>query len=215
MHNGQPTGAQNASTTEDGSYYLNGAVSNTALQAVVRKANATCVIPSEDEWYKAAYYEPNRPGGAGYYWDYPTRSNMAPGNALDPNGTNLANYNVNNIETIGSPYYRTEAGAFTNSYSAYGTFDQGGNVWEWNEAVIGSGRTARGGNYWLYENYLRAAGRGSTTLPTNESAGFGFRIAYVPEPGSALLLLAGSSAAVVRRRLGQASSPRRYAGAVA
>ena len=37
--------------------------------------------------------------------------------------------------SIGSPYYRTNVGEFENSASAYGTFDQGGNVWEWNEAI--------------------------------------------------------------------------------
>ena len=38
--------------------------------------------------------------------------------------------------TIGSPYYTTEVGEFENSESPYGTFDQGGNIWEWNETVI-------------------------------------------------------------------------------
>jgi sulfatase modifying factor 1 len=54
LHNGQPTGSQGLATTEDGSYYLNSAMTDAALLAVTRKANATWVIPSEDEWYKAA-----------------------------------------------------------------------------------------------------------------------------------------------------------------
>jgi len=49
LHNGQPTGAQNPSTTEDGSYFLNGATSNAALLGVTRKPNATWAIPTEDE----------------------------------------------------------------------------------------------------------------------------------------------------------------------
>ena len=74
LKNNQPaTHVEDSSTTEDGSYYLNGATSRSALMAVTRKANATWVIPTENEWYKAAYYDPNKPGGAGY-WDYPTKS---------------------------------------------------------------------------------------------------------------------------------------------
>jgi formylglycine-generating enzyme len=53
LSNGQPkTGFENLSTTEDGSYYLNGAITNDALQGVTRKSNATWVIPSDNEWYE-------------------------------------------------------------------------------------------------------------------------------------------------------------------
>ena len=50
LHNGQPTGTQDLTTTEDGSYFVNGAMTEPALQAVDRKPGATWVIPSEDEW---------------------------------------------------------------------------------------------------------------------------------------------------------------------
>jgi len=50
LHNGQPTGAQNLSTTEDGAYYLNGATSDAALMAVNREADWKWAITSEDEW---------------------------------------------------------------------------------------------------------------------------------------------------------------------
>ena len=139
LHNGQPTGAQDLSTTEDGSYFLDGAMTDAELLAVTRKANATWVIPSEDEWYKAAYHKND--GVTGNYWDYPTSSNSVPINVLgDPTdpGNNATYYDYYGTGTggytIGSPYYRTEVGAHENSDSPYGTFDQGGNVWEWNEA---------------------------------------------------------------------------------
>jgi formylglycine-generating enzyme required for sulfatase activity len=68
LHNGQPTGAQDLSTTEDGAYYLNGAggremsditepnyhESGLALLAVTREADWKWAIPTDDEWYKAA-----------------------------------------------------------------------------------------------------------------------------------------------------------------
>ena len=55
-----------------GCLLLNGANTNTALMAVTRKANSQYVIPTENEWYKAAYHEND--GVTGNYWDYPTRN---------------------------------------------------------------------------------------------------------------------------------------------
>src|SRR5262245_20669897 len=69
LTNGQHAGSQSLNTTEDGSYYLNGATTDVVLMAVTRKPDARYVIPTEDEWYKATYYDPAKPGGAGY-WDY-------------------------------------------------------------------------------------------------------------------------------------------------
>src|SRR5205823_1637077 len=58
LQNGQPTGPQNGSTTEVGAYTLNGAVSDAALLAISRNTGATWFIPSDNEWYKAAYHQP-------------------------------------------------------------------------------------------------------------------------------------------------------------
>ncbi len=179
LYNGRPEGAQNLTTTEEGSYYLNGATSDAALLAIVREPHATWVIPTEDEWYKAAYHKND--GVTGNYWDYPTSSDSAPSNVLgtptDPG--NNATYNY----TIGSPYYRTEVGAHENSESPYGTFDQGGNVWEWDEAVLyGSYRGLRGASFGNISDSLRASYRYDiNTPPTYEGGATGFRVADVPE----------------------------------
>ena len=185
LHNGQPTGqltgnpAQDAGLTEDGSYYLDGATSNAALLLIVREPDATWVIPSEDEWYKAAYHYNN--GVTGDYYDYPTSSDSVPsnllGNPTDPG--NNATFRVGEF-TIGSPYYRTEVGAHENSDSPYATFDQGGNVWEWNETVIGSYRGFRGGDFINSDGKLHAAYR-EKHYPTYESNSVGFRVAEVSE----------------------------------
>jgi len=199
LSNGQPTGGENLSTTEDGSYFLNGATSNAALVAVTRKPNATWVIPSEDEWYKAAYYDPNRPGGAGY-WDYATKSNTVPiseappGHAEPPGSANY--YSASGF--VDPLHYLTEVGAYTLSPSAYDTFDQGGNVNEWNEALIsgsmGLTRGVRGGAFNDGFN-LAADKRVYQSWPQFGYPASGFRVASVasiPEPSSIALLGVGA-----------------------
>lgn len=200
LSNGQPTGPQGPATTENGSYYLNGAATDTALSVVARRSDARYVIPTENEWYKAAYYDPDKPGGAGY-WDYPTRTNTVPSNILDPNGTNNAN-SANGGLTLGPPYFRTEVGAFAGSPSAYGTFDQGGNVSEWTETRYhgaGQYRVFRGGFCRNTPLDMGASSQdGSQT--SIESAWFGFRVAYIPEPTAFCLVASAGAVAVLRHR---------------
>ena len=96
--------------------------------------------------------------------------------------------------TIGPLYYRTEVGAHVNSESPYGTFDQSGNVEEWNEAVVdGSSRGTRGGAYASGYWGLHAAWRNSKD-PTSEVSGqvFGFRVAELPPLGACCDGLSGS-----------------------
>jgi formylglycine-generating enzyme len=197
LHNGQPTGPQNLSTTEDGAYFLDGATTNVALQAVSRDPDATYFIPSESEWYKAAYFDPT----TGTYFDYPTASNSFPSNDLvNPDPGNNANFYQSGY-TIGSPYWTTEVGEFENSASPYGTFDQGGNVWEWNEAILyGSYRGLRGGSFIGNGYSLHAAFRYDNT-PSYENRSLGFRVAsFIPEPGSITLLLCLVAPGMLRRK---------------
>jgi formylglycine-generating enzyme len=203
LHNGQPTGPQGFSTTEDGAYYLNGAMSLEALMAVDREADWRWAIPTENEWYKAAYHKND--GDTGNYFDYPTSSNSEPSNdLLNPDRGNNANFWQGGDDyTIGSPYFTTVVGDFENSESPYDTFDQGGNLWEWNEAegYDGLSRGLRGGGRGNNSNYLAAASR-SNFDPAYECEGIGFRVASVPEPGGISLLLCGAIAGMIwwRRR---------------
>lgn len=137
LHNGQPTtGVQDLTTTEDGAYYLNGAVGDTALLAVTRKSTAKFFIPTEDEWYKAAYYKGG--GDDAGYWEYPTQSDTEPGwnNNETSNTGNNANWNGGGPYPLDDPYYVTKVGEFEESDSAYLTFDQGGNVLEWTDGRV-------------------------------------------------------------------------------
>ena len=150
MHNGQPAGLQDLSTTEDGSYFVNGLheFNEGDLEDVVRNPGATWVIPTEDEWYKAAFHKND--GVTANYNNVPTGTvNNVSNQVIDPDPGNNATFHIGfDNETLGPPYWRTEVGEHENSESPYGTFDQGGNVQEWTEAVPERGiRRLRGGSF--------------------------------------------------------------------
>ena len=202
MHNGQLTGAGAALTAETGAYTLNGATSG----IITKNAGAKVWIPSEDEWYKAAYYDPNKGGaGVGGYWVYPTQSNALGGNTMG--NPNAVNYNDGDYVGSGNSSWPTsnaltDVGAYgVNSDSAYGTNDQGGNVWEWNDAVIsGSYRGLRGASWSDNANILASSYRYSNFGPSNENWNVGFRVASVPEPSALVLTMLFSAGLVCRRR---------------
>ena len=83
LHNGQPTGAQGPSTTEDGAYTLTPA--GIAANTIPRNPEATIFLPNEDEWYKAAYFD-----GTSYF-DYPTGTDVPTACAAPGTSTNAAN----------------------------------------------------------------------------------------------------------------------------
>ena len=146
MHNG----ATNHADTENGAYKLKG-----ALKGVFTKtANAAWWIPSEDEWYKAAYYDPTMvtPSNAGYH-DFPTRNDEPnfPVAEPPPGGANSANYS----RVLPEVLRLTPAGAYPNSYSYYGARDMAGPLWQWNDAIytnaagVEQNRGMRGGSWSL------------------------------------------------------------------
>ena len=181
------------------------------MDALVATYGKVYVIPTEDEWYKTAYY---KGGGtdAGYwryptqagYWGYPpTQSDTVP-TPEPPPGADMTNGSANyyGVSYVDATYYTTECGAYDAkpSDSPYGTFDQGGNVWEWNEAIIGPDRGLRGGSFKSYDGYLHASGRYVFGSPALEDWGIGFRVSEVPEPATMAILALGGLAVLRRRR---------------
>jgi sulfatase modifying factor 1 len=139
LHNGQPVGAQGPGTTEDGAYDL-----SVSSAEIVRSPGAHWFLPTHDEWYKAAYYDPSDPladaGGTPDYWFYPTRSDSQPtqasadgmGDVTNP-GSNVANHSQGadwndengNVTTVGG----------CGATSPWGLFDVGGNINELTETL--------------------------------------------------------------------------------
>ena len=201
LTNGQPTGMQGPTTTETGSYTLNGAATDDALGAVTRNATARYVIPTENEWYKAAYYDPTK--GGTNYWLYPMRTDnlpfsaMPPGNGA-PNAAQAGNFYLddktansfdNGYALTGSivpdfnQNYLTAVGAYTAARSYFGTFDQGDDLSSWDETIVtGIKRGQRGGSWVGSEGTLRSTYRYSAA-PSFEDVAYGMRIAEVFAPG--------------------------------
>jgi len=182
MSNGQPNGAQSSKTTENGAYNVNGATTGNAVAKNVINPNTglapTYRMPLENEWYKAAYYSPNYGGaGKGGYWKYATQSNTKPGTTIG-SSANQANYCDNIIfSCIG---HATDVGSFSGSGSFYGTFDQNGNVWQWNDGngTAGSSRGLRGGGWNENDDNLISANRVTTVALFYENdSRIGFRLA--------------------------------------
>jgi len=165
-------------------------------------------IPTEDEWYKAAYFKPtSSTSTTGVYYDWATQSDIAPGNSLiNPSDLNKANTRVDTgldagftkssgalllLQTpnpLNGPNMLTPVGTFSGSASYYGTFDQDGNVTEWNESIydptaafgdyngsLNGTRSKRGASF--YNNGPGSSHRDDGLMPNDASYGAGFRLA--------------------------------------
>lgn len=199
MANGQPVGSQNSATTEDGAYPINGAMSSGSAPARnlvnPNTGNApTYFIPTENEWYKAAYYDPNLNQGRGGYYKYATKSNVTPGNITPTSGYSSSQPSTNQVNYIYMPgglytttqapllsiteFYLTPVGTFTSVTSPWGAYDMTGSVWEFNtpsnssSAIVG----LRGGAWTsldlnLMSNYYLGI------VPYSTALNLGFRLA--------------------------------------
>lgn len=171
-----------------------------------RSKRARYSLPSYNEWYKAAYYNPND----STYCNFPNGSNLAPLAVASGTADNTAVYNGQS-----GPADVDQAGGL----SPYGVMGLGGNVVEWEEnsfdlanSINSYAREGRGGNWSNLAVDLSSASRYSE-LPSIGSSGRGFRVAslsssdggQVPEPNSmAIFGLGALSMAYWARRKAKA-----------
>jgi formylglycine-generating enzyme len=175
LNNGQGNGS-----TETGAYTLLGGTPTPSNElSITRNPGATVFLPSENEWYKAAYYDP----ATSSYFKYPTSSNTAPTASAPTALANHANYE----DVVGN---LTDVGAYTGTTSPIGAFDMGGNVFQWNEALIlGSFRGLRGGAFTNVPSTDLLSSFRRSINPPDGSFSFGFRVASVPEPSTGVLVV--------------------------
>ena len=181
--------------------YSNGVATGRGSLTVIpatHASNAQYWIPTENEWYKAAYYNPTLNSGRGGYYDWATQSDTTPGNTIGASA-NQANIRVSLDFTnsrrpapvpdpLIGPNLLTEVGSFTNSASYYGTFDQDGNVTEWNESIydgssvfgeynasVDGTRSKRGASF--YNPDSGSVARDDGLMPNDAGYASGFRLA--------------------------------------
>ena len=139
----------------------------------------TYFVPTEDEWYKAAYYDAS---GVDGYSLYANGTDTAPVAGTDAN----SNYALGKVWIVG-----------TGTEEQNGTYDMMGNVFEWMEDSTG---IVRGGAY--YNGYQSSSQSIAGMDPDIVNMGVGFRpVEVVPEPATiGMVGLVGALALLIRRR---------------
>jgi formylglycine-generating enzyme required for sulfatase activity len=145
-----------------------------------RSKRATYVLPSYNEWYKAAYY--NRTNST--YYNFANGSDTAPGAVASGTADNTAVYNQSFDQ---GPADVNLAGGL----SPYDVMGLGGNVSEWEESSDdlanssgSSSRGIRGGRWSSSFSGLSSSSRGSFD-PSDTDSDFGFRVASLPSSAAA------------------------------
>lgn len=164
-----------------------------------RNTQARYFLPSADEWYKAAFYDPV----TDQWFDFPNGSDTAPLPVASGTDPNTAVWN--------QPFDQGPADVMlAGGPSPFGTVGQAGNVLEWDETELDlvNGepqglRGARGGTWipTISDLDLSSSFR-NQSLPWRSLTNVGFRVAaIIPEPSSLWLVVSGLSAILLRTRL--------------
>jgi hypothetical protein len=163
-----------------------------------RNKNSFYFLPSEDEWFKSAYYNPSN----STYYTYPLGSNSAPTVIGNGGGTTAGTAVYAQTIFPAGPAEVERAGGLT----PYGVMGGAANVWDWVESSFdgantnaSANRTFRGGAYAQQSPLILSSYRQSVA-PTIGNTDMGFRVASVPEPSTYALFLLGAGAAYLWKR---------------
>lgn len=209
LNNGQGNG-----DTETGAYTLLGGTpipTNPQTAPIARNPGAQWYLPSADEWFKAAFYQPAALGGpSSSYWLYATHSNVDPTAAVVNSSGSIFNLGPN-VATYFGPTgtFGSGTGGVSNvggagplNASFYGTYDQNGNVNEWTDTFYHLFPLLMGGSFHDSSISLKSTWAWSTTPPTDISPAIGFRVMMIPEPSTgALAILSLGLMWTLRKRL--------------
>jgi formylglycine-generating enzyme required for sulfatase activity len=174
-----------------------------------RNSLAKYFLPNSNEWYKAAYYNPNNDT----YYDYANGRNTSATAVASGTADNTAVYRNAGDPYLSGPADVTQAGGL----SPYGVMGLGGNVYEWEESSFdllnssgSSSRAARGGSFDDISGDMSSSARYYGIVPYGALHDGGFRVASlssspaaaVPEPGTLLLgTLLGLGGYLGKRRM--------------
>jgi hypothetical protein len=155
LHNGARAGAD----TETGAYRLLGNLPPDTA-SIRRNFGARYFLPNEDEWHKAAYYDPSTAAQAtGNYWSFAVRADNATPSQIAVGGSG-------GLVDVNKPGLG----------SYFGTFGQSGNAAEWTEELSGGQRLVLGGG--VASDWANPSAAISViTDPLQGSMDRGFRIA--------------------------------------
>jgi hypothetical protein len=163
-----------------------------------RNKLAKYVLPSADEWYKAAFYDP----ATNQWFDFPNGSDDPPVAVASGTAPNTAVYD--------QPFEQGPADVMlAGGASPFGTVGQAGNVWEWEETAVdlpnNDPQAVRGirGYAWLPSsgNYLGLSSSfRNHSLPSRSIGDTGFRVVAIPEPSAICLLLSANLLHILRLR---------------
>ena len=184
LHNGEVASGNGDHLTETGSFDLGAVEAGT----ISRSSVASYVLPTVDEWHKAAWHDPVSAGadtqGTANYWAFPTGSDTPPSQALASATGSCTNPGLNVVNFANGAAWNGVTGAVirvktAGNRSHYGAYDMAGNAAEIVVGPDGSAALMGGHARSLDAQSLHSAQIIQPQTTDADSAQTGFRVALI------------------------------------